>query len=118
MLSKILGTIWIVLGLWWLIKPESLKNRLRRKMSRKVRWTVFGFVIVFAFLMMGSVVRVPGIGAKIIGIVGLIIAIKAIMFITSKTSLKVLEWWAERPVGFLRIWAAFVIATGVMLVMV
>ena len=118
MLSKILGYIWIILGMWWVIRPESLKRRLARKMSRRVRWTVFAFVIVFAFLMIGSVIRASGIAAKIIGIVGLVIAIKAIMLITSKTSEKVLAWWAGRPVGFLRAWAAFILTMGIMLVMV
>lgn len=118
MLSKILGVVWILLGLWWVIKPEALKNRLKRKMSRRVRWTVFAFVFVFAFSMMGSVFKVPGLGAKIIGVIGLVIAIRAIMFITSKTSEKVLEWWGSRSLAFLRGWAVFVLVTGIMLVMV
>jgi len=118
MLSKILGVIWIILGLWWVIKPEALKNRFKRKMSRKVRWTVFAFVIIFACSMIGSVLKVSGFLSKVVGIIGLVIAIKAIMFITSKTSEKVLEWWGSRSLGFLRIWAVFILVTGVMLVMV
>ena len=70
MLSKILGVIWIILGLWWVVKPEALKNRLKRKMSRKVRWMVFIFVIIFACSMIGSVLKVSGLLPKIVGIIG------------------------------------------------
>jgi hypothetical protein len=115
MLSKILGVIWILLGVWWLIRPEALKNRLKRKMNRRVRRVVYGFLLVFGFLMIGSVFKTPGLLPKIIGIVGMIIVIKVIMLITSRTSEKVFDWWAERPLIFFRIWALLVLAIGTML---
>ena len=118
MLSKILGAVWIVLGVVWLIKPEILKNRLKRKMTRRMRWVVYGFILMFGFLIVGSVLKVPGILSKVVGIIGMIIAIKAIILITSKTSEKLFDWWAERPLKYFRIWALFIIAIGVMLVLV
>ncbi|MFC1548730.1 hypothetical protein ACFL5E_02075 [Candidatus Omnitrophota bacterium] len=118
MFAKILGVIWIILGILWLVKPEMLRNRLQRKMTRKMRRTVFVFLLVFSFLIIGSVFKVPGILAKIIAVIGIVMAIRAIMLITSKTSEKVFEWWAGRPVLFFRIWGGFVLATGLMLMFV
>lgn len=115
MLARILGIIWILLGLWWLIKPDALKRRLQRKMSRKVRWTVFGFLFIFGIMMTGSVFKAPGILPKVIGIIGLIIAIRAVMFITSKASERILSWWAERPVIVFRLWGLAVLGMGVLL---
>ncbi|MFC1480195.1 hypothetical protein ACFL5Y_01960 [Candidatus Omnitrophota bacterium] len=118
MLSKILGVIWIFLGVAWLVKPEMLKNRLKKKMSRRMRMVVNVFILVFGFLLIGSVIKTPGFITKVIGIIGLILTIKAIMLITSKTSEKVFEWWASRPIIFFRGWALFVLITGLMLMFV
>lgn len=115
MLAKILGIIWIILGVWWLLKPDALKRRLQRKMSRRVRWTVFGFLFIFGIMMTGSVFKTPGVLPKVIGIIGLIIAIRAIVFITSKASEKILSWWGERPIIVFRVWGLLVLGMGVML---
>jgi len=118
MLSKILGVVWIILGAIWFAKPGSLKARLGKKMSKKVKRIVYGFILMFSFLMVGSVMKVPGVMAKILGIVGMVIAIKAIVLITSKTSENLLEWWVKKPIVVFRIWAACVLAIGIMLVIV
>ncbi|MBU0571584.1 MAG: hypothetical protein KKG95_04495 [Candidatus Omnitrophica bacterium] len=112
MIAKIVGSFWIIFGALWLTKPEILRNRLKRKMTRKARRIVFGFVIVFGLMLAGSVLKAPGILAKMIGIIGLIITIRAIMLLTSKTSEKVLEWWANKPLMFFRIWGAVVLLLG------
>ena len=117
MLSKILGAVTITTGLLWLAKPQILQNRLKKKMNRNLKFTVFGFIIVFGFLILGSVIKAPGLIPKIAGIAGLVIAIKGIRILTSKASERVLEWWANKPLGFFRIWAAFVLATGIALIL-
>ncbi|NQT32142.1 MAG: hypothetical protein HQ594_00540 [Candidatus Omnitrophica bacterium] len=116
MFTKIFGTFWIIIGLFWLVRPEALKNRLRRKMTWKMRWLVFGLVIAVGFLLMGSAMKLHGLFARMIGIIGIILVIRAIIGITSKTSEKVLEWWGERPVYVFRIWALIVFGTGLVLV--
>lgn len=118
MLAKILGFIWIALGLLWAAKPAILKNRLQRKMGRRMRRVVFGFLLVFSFLLIGSVIKAPGILAKIVAIIGMVFAIKVIMLITSKVSDKTFEWWGERPLVYFRIWGLFVLATGLLLMFV
>ena len=117
MLSKLLGIIWIILGVLWVAKPDILKNRLKKKMNRKIRWVVFGFIIIFGLLLVGSVIKAQGILPKIIGLVGIIITIKAILLLTSKTSEKIINWWAEKPLIFFRIWALVVLAIGIMLIL-
>lgn len=118
MLSKVIGVIWIILGAVWLTRPEILKARLRKKMSRKIRLIVYGFIMVFGFLLIGSVIKAHGFLPKIIGLVGMIITIKAILLITSRTSERVLAWWAEKPLTFFRIWGLFILVIGLMLMFV
>lgn len=117
MLSKILGTLTIIGGFFWLIKPESLKNRIKRKINRKIRWAVYGFIAVFGFLIAGSVIKAPGFLPKIAGLIGLIIAVKAILLITSNTSEKMLDWLSDRPILFFRIWALLILSVGIILIL-
>ena len=118
MLSRILGIIWIISGLLWLIKPETLRNMLGRKIKRKTIWVVFSFILMFGLLLTGSVIRVYGLLPKIIGITGMVLAIRAIMIITSRTSEKFSDWWAARPVAYFRMWALFILGMGIMLMFV
>lgn len=118
MLSKIVGTMWIIVGALWTVKPDWLKNRLARKMNRKMRRIVYVFIMMFGLLLIGSMVKARGILPKIIGIIGIILAIKGILFITSKTSEKMLDWLGERPVKFFRIGAVVILAVGVMLMFI
>jgi len=116
MLSNIIGYISILLGVLWFIKPEALRNRLKKKINRKMKWVIYGFIIVFSIFLIGSAIKAQGLIMKIIALVGMFIAIRIIMMITSKTSEKMLEWLATRPVIFFRIWALFVILFGIMLI--
>lgn len=116
MLSKILGIIWIILGFLWLLRPESLKNRLKKKMNRKMKMTIYGFMLMFGFLLIVSAIKTHGLLPKIIGLIGVVIIIKAVFLFTAKTSEKILDWWTQRPLIFYRSWAVFVLVTGIMLI--
>ncbi|NQT46643.1 MAG: hypothetical protein HQ593_04100 [Candidatus Omnitrophica bacterium] len=115
MLAKIMGTIWVMLGIMWLLKPEKLRARLGRKMSRKMRWITYGFAATFGFLLLGSIIKAPGMVAKIAGLVGMVITIKIVILLASKTSEKMIGWLSTKPLIFFRIWAAFIAATGLAL---
>ncbi len=116
MLLKILGALWILFGLLWLIFPNMLKNRLKKKLSRKIRRVVFAFLIVFGLVLAGSVLKVQGILPKIIGIIGLVLAIKGFMLITSKTSEKFFDWLATRSIIYFRIMALVILGIGIAVV--
>ena len=117
MLAKILGTISILAGLLWFFRPEALKRRMTKKMTRKLRFFIYGFIIVFGFLVIASVIKAPGLLPKIVGILGIFVVIKGIMLLTSKTSEKMSEWLANVPTHFFRIWAVAILAMGVMLIL-
>lgn len=117
-MAKILGFIWILLGILWLVKPQALKNRLKRKIGRKMRWTIYGFLIAFGILMVGSVIKAPGLLPKIVGITGLLLVIKGILLLLSKASEKLWEWWAKQPLSVFRLQAFCIIAIGIMLILI
>ena len=117
MLYKIPGIIWVVIGFLWLIKPQYLRSRLQRKMTRRVKWIIFGFLLTFGFIMIGSVLRAPGIPMKVVGIIGLIVTIRAIILIASKASGKIIDWWTAKPLIYFRVWGSVVLITGLMFVL-
>ena len=116
MLSTIAGSIWAILGFLWLLKPQALKNKLTRKMNRKIKWIARGFVFALAVMLIGSIFKAEGMMQKVAGIIGLVITAKIIFLLTAKTSEKMIGWWAQRPLVFFRIWAAFILATGLALI--
>ncbi|MBD3380025.1 MAG: hypothetical protein GF408_06160 [Candidatus Omnitrophica bacterium] len=116
MLTNIIGLIWIVAGLLWTIWPGKLKERLGRKITKRMRRVVFGFIIVFGFSLIVSIFKTPGIAGKLIGLTGMVLAIKGIMLFTSRASGKMLEWWSERPVIVFRVQGIVVLAIGIALV--
>ena len=116
MLTKIVGMIWAILGLLWLIKPEALKKRLKKKMSRTMRRNICGFILALGLLLAISVIKIPSILAKIAGLVGIVIAIRAAFILTSKTSEKILTKLVERPLTFFRIGALFILIIGLVLI--
>lgn len=85
-------------------------------MNRKIKWAVYGFVALLFLTLIGSVVKAEGLLLKIIGVAGIIIVIKAILLLTSKTSEKMSDWLAKRPLVFFRLWALFIFAVGLVLV--
>ncbi len=116
-MARILGIIWIILGILWAAKPAILRDRLRRKMSRKIKWTIYGFLLAFGILMVGSVIKIPGIFAKIVGLLGVVLVIKSIVLMLSKTSEKLWEWWLKQPLVIFRLQALLLIVIGIMLVL-
>ena len=118
MLIKILGIIWVILGILWVAKPQILRNRIKKKMLRKIKWIVFGFVLVFGLSIIGSIIKAQGLFLKVIGVIALIVIIKSLLLVTSKTSEKMLGWLQESPLQLFRLWGFFIFAMGVMLVFV
>ena len=116
MIAKIIGSIWIILGIVWLIKPEGLKNRLKKKMGRRAKWIICVAILILSFSMIGSAFGAPGMLPKIIAIIGIIMVIRIIIMVTSKTSEKIFNWWADRPIIVFRVWALIFLMVGVSMV--
>ena len=114
-MTKILGFIWALLGLIGLIFPGALRDYLKRKISRRIMWIIYGFLLLFSLSMIGSVIRAPGLAAKIVGILGIIIVVKIIMLMLSKASGKLWDWWLSRPLIVFRVQGLILILIGVIM---
>ena len=112
MINRILGIIWVVLGLLWVIKPQILKNKLKKKLMRKMKWIILSFMLFFIFTILGSVLKAHGLILKLIGIAVLIFMIRLMHMAGTKTSDKLIEWWEKKNLVFFRIWGAGFLVMG------
>ncbi|MFC1698838.1 hypothetical protein ACFL1I_02620 [Candidatus Omnitrophota bacterium] len=117
MLAKILGTLWIILGLLWLIKPEMLKRRLIKKTNRKIKWAVYGFTLMLVFSLLGVVFKAQGAWLKVIGLIGIFALVRIILQFSGRTSQKIAEWGSKQSLLIFRIWALIILITGICLIL-
>lgn len=117
MLSNIIGIIAMVFGALGIINPGGFKKRVRRRMNLRMKLVVYLFIAIFAAGIGVNALSTENMLSKIGALVGLIITIKVIIFITSKSSDKFSEFLETRSLNFFRAWALLVFFMGAMLVL-
>jgi len=112
MLTKLLALLWIVLGVVWFIWPHLLRNRLKRKMSRKIKWAIFILTFIFGVHLLGVAFRMPGFLAKVAGLFGVMLLIKGVLLMTTQLLEKIAERIVTFPVEIIRLWATGCVVAG------
>ncbi|HPN72751.1 MAG TPA: hypothetical protein PKZ41_02010 [Candidatus Omnitrophota bacterium] len=115
MFTRIAGIIVMLFGLSGVINPLWFKNRVVRKINFRIRFVVYAFVLVFAVLILAHAARAEGLAAKVAAMAGLVITIKIIMLITTKSGEKISAMLEGKALNFFRIWAGVFLAMGMML---
>lgn len=116
MFSYILGSFFIMLGILFLLYPESLRKRLRKKALRKIRRYLFIGAITLGILLISTGWQYEGLLPKILVLVGIIAIFKGVFFLKSRSADKVTEWILKQPVVFFKIFAACQIILGLMII--
>ncbi len=115
MFAKILGWVWVIMGVIFLIKPQLLKNRLQKKGIKKIRKYLFCVALALSSMILSIAWNSEGILAKIVFIFGLIGIFKSMFFLKEKTSENLVQWLSIQPIKFFSIGAALQICFGIML---
>ena len=118
MFFRIIGILWIVLGIWWIMRPQRLKRVFAKKLRKNRRRVLFFVIIILSVIFVSAARYTHGIFANILLIAGILGIIKAFFFLTSKASDRLLDWWLEKPLWFWRIWAGGFVLIGLLLQMV
>ena len=100
MFAKIVGTIFILLGVLFFLYPELLRGSLRRKAVRKLISTGWKY---------------EGLLSKLLTLAGIIALIKGLLFLNSTATEKITAWILQRPKRHLQIFAAGQIALGLLI---
>jgi len=116
MILKIVGVFWTVFGLFWTLRPEYLKTRLQRKITRRIKIIVILALLFFGFTLAGSILKARGILTKLAGIAGALIVVRTVMMLTNKTSEKLFEWLKARPIVFFRLLAGTIFIFGLIFI--
>lgn len=114
MFFRIIGILWILLGLWWVMRPQSLKRRFAKKVRKTRRRLLLMVIIIASGLFLSAAKYSHGTLATVLLIIGILGLIKAVFFFTSKSADKIMDWWAERPLWMWRLWAGGFILIGLL----
>ena len=114
MFFKITGLAWIILGVWWIMRPQGIRRRFAKKVKRTRRKILFLAGILVAGLFFSAARYAHGALANIFLIAGILGIIKVVFFLTSKTAERIIDWWAEQPLWVWRLWAGCLVLIGVL----
>lgn len=115
MLVKIIGYIFIILGLFFLIKPAVLKRRLQKKVVKRSRKILFLILLFLGGLFLTAAFKSTGILSKLLIILGIIALIKGLFFLSAKASEKIIGWFSTQPLIIFRFLAITYIILGIIM---
>jgi len=116
MFSYIVGSLFIMLGILFLLYPESLRKRLRKKAIRKIRRYLFAGAITLGILLISTGWKYEGLLPKILVLIGIVAILKGVFFLKLSAADKVTEWILKQPVILLKILAICQIAFGLLII--
>lgn len=116
MLVKFLGTIIVVFGVVYLLNPNIIKPYIAfwKRGKRLYMGGALSLLIGIILLLAAPQCRINWFIAAF-GILALIKGV-ALLVIKQEKAVSMINWWAERPVGFLRGHALFALAVGALLI--
>lgn len=117
MFSTVVGSIFIVVGVVFLLYPEGLRRRLRRKAIWKLRRYLFGAAFFVGVLLVSAGWRQPGLLPKVLMVLGVVALLKGLLLLNAKATEHVTVWILERPILQLRIVAAGQVVLGFLILL-
>jgi len=115
MFSNILGGIFVLLGVLFLLYPEALRRRLRRKAIWKLRRYFFAAAFSLGILLISVGWRHEGLLPKVLMLIGIVALLKGLLLLNSRAAETVTAWILERPIVQLRVFAVGQIAMGLLI---
>jgi len=117
MLIRLIGWLWLITGILFLIWPQMLRNRLQKKTYKQIRRILFVLAIFIGVLLFSAGLRAEGFKAKLLMIVGIIGLLKAVFFLKAKAAEKILNWFLRQRLSFFRFWACIQIVIGAVILL-
>ncbi len=112
MLSFLIGLVLTLFGLLFLLFPESLRRRLRRKAVWKLRRYFFAVAVTLGVLLISAGWRHEGLLPKVLVCIGVVALLKGLLLLNSKAAEHVTAWILDRPVLHLKVFAVGQIVLG------
>ncbi|MBL7081134.1 MAG: hypothetical protein ISS44_01000 [Candidatus Omnitrophica bacterium] len=115
-LVKLLGIIIVVFGVIYLLKPSIMKSYISfwKRGKRLYIGGILSLLIGVILLLAASQCRMSWFVAAF-GILGLSKGI-VLLVLREEKMRTMINWWAERPIAFLRVHALFALVVGALLI--
>ncbi len=114
MFFKAIGLLWIILGIWWIMRPQTIRRRFARKVKKTRRKVLFLIILVIAGLFLSAAKSAHGLLVNVLLVLGIIGIVKALFLLASKTGDRIIDWWAEQPLWMWRLWAGCFALIGIL----
>lgn len=112
--GRIAGTLLILFGVLFLMKPHMMQRRIQRTARRKIRRIIFLAASSVGVMLISAGWSLEGWLPKVLVFVGIVAILKAVFFLRSKSAEKVTEWMAGLPIMYFRLAAVIQIALGLL----
>ncbi len=115
MLTKILGWSFIILGIFFFLRPAFFKKIVERKSIKKTRKLLFILATSVGTLFIYASWRMKGFLPKFIMGLGVVSIIKGFFFLRGKISGKLLDWFSRKPLIYFKFLSLIYIVMGLLI---
>lgn len=113
MLKTFAGYFFILTGVVFLLKPAILKKRLEKKTVKQAKKLLLAVLFFLSFLLISAGLKMQGVPAKIVIVLGVIGIFKAFFIFKAKAAEKIVGWFLGLPQAYFRAFALFQVLLGV-----
>ncbi len=118
MLLFIIGWLWVVTGVIFLIWPGILKKRIQGKSNKIIKRYLFAIALFIAAGLISIGMEIQILIIKVIVIlIGLAAVIKGVLMLRSKAAGAIVEFLKNKPSYLFRLWALIQAIAGALILL-
>ena len=111
-LISIVGWAWIVLGVWWFLRPAGIRRRFEKRYRKYARWILLSVFFAVAGVIFSAGRSVGGVLGGVLIVLAVVATVKGLLFAQGRVSNAVLDWWASRTDATYRLVAGGLFVLG------
>ncbi len=107
----------MLLGIWWFFRPAGIRGRFAKRFRKGMRWLLLAVFTFVAGVLFTTGWKMAGVWGTLLAVLGVISALKALVFLRGSASDSVLDWWNRQPNWVYRVSAASLFLLGCLMQM-
>ncbi len=109
---RLIGLFWVICGIVFLVFPQFLRWKIKKKGVRKLRRTILFLLLPLFTWLISLIFTVKGIVDKIGIIILIILLVKLVFYLASKFFVRIKYFFAQSPLKVFRVFAFSYIILG------
>ncbi len=115
MFLNIIGWLWIIFGVLFLVWPQLLQKRLGKKSYKTIRKALFLITLLLAGSLISVFFKLKGTLPKIMVFIGVIGVFKAFFLLKTKASDRLIDFFSRQPLIVFRCGGIAYIVIGIII---